>query len=111
MGLFDGVIKLGERFDKMRQEFVTTSLKFEMLENSYNNFVVRTEGLIEKVQDENENIRRRVTSIEATIDSTLKTSMKEATQHIIREHLDKSGTIIQNPNTIKNILDKKEKEE
>ena len=105
MGIFDGVVKLGEKFDKMRQDFLTMSIKFDMLEDSNKKFVFKTESVIEKIKDENENIRRRVTSIVATIDSTLKTSFKEATQFIIREHLDKHGTIIQNPSEIKKILD------
>jgi hypothetical protein len=76
MGLLgDGVKNVLVKVDKMREEYLTMSANFKNLEGAFNNFVFQMDGKYDKLVKENEDLRRRVTEMEAIIDATLKTSM------------------------------------
>lgn len=94
MGLFgDGIKNIVAKIDKMRDEYLTMSANFKNLEKAFDKFVTHTEANTQKISKENEDLRRRVTEIEGIINATLKSSMKEAVQAAVREHLEKKGNI------------------
>jgi CRISPR/Cas system-associated protein Csm6 len=106
MGLFgDGIKNLVSRIDKMREEYLTMSANFKNLEKAFEKFVEHTDSKTDKLVKENEDLRRRVTEIEGIINATLKTSMKEALQSVVREHLKENGNVNQITNdSLKNLL-------
>lgn len=94
MGLFtDGIKAITTRVETMREEYLTMSANYKNLETNYEKFLLKYDQQMEKMKLENEDIRRRVTTLEGVINATLKTAMKEAVQNIAREHIEKKSSV------------------
>ena len=68
---------------------------FAHLEKSFERFVDHSEKKLDKIEAENEELRRRITRIEGIVDSTLKISMHDAIKSLVKEELAKSGNVDQ----------------
>lgn len=103
----DRLSSLIQSVSDMNTSFVTMSANFKNLEISYEKFVQSTEKKIDKISDENEDIRRRITSIEGTIDSTFKVSTKEALQNVFKEYLNENGKLPSDISDGKKLIEEK----
>lgn len=94
MGFFnENVGKLIDKIGSVQKEFNTMSVKFDYVEKSYEKFVDKTETKIDKLQKENEDLRRRMTEIEGLVNSILKESTKEAMVSVFKDYLTENGRI------------------
>lgn len=87
----EGIKVVVQKVDSMREEYQIMSANFKNLEKAYDRFVERTENTIDKIQKDNEDLRRRIIELEAIVNATLKISMKEAVQSAIKDHLRETG--------------------
>jgi len=94
MGWFDdGVSKLANKIDAQRQEFHQMSANFNILERTFEKYVDKTDDKIDKIRSVNDGINRRLIKVEGVIDATLKLSMKEAIEGVVKAHIKEKGSL------------------
>lgn len=94
MGWFnDGVNALAGKIDAQRQEFHKMSANFSNLERTFEKYVETTDSKIDKIKSENDGMNRRLIKVEGVIDATLKISMKEAIENVVKSHIKETGSI------------------
>lgn len=93
MGIFGESVEILRKLDSIRTEFIEMKNDFGHLEKSFEKFVNHSEKKIERVLQENEEMRRRITEIEGVINGTLKVSMHDAIKSLADEMLKKTGKL------------------
>jgi hypothetical protein len=105
MGFFgDGIKAIAAKIDRMREEYQMMSANFKNLEKSFDKFVDQADNKLDKTLKENEDLRRRVTEMEAIISATFKSSAREALQTVLREHLRENGNVDELSDPLKKFL-------
>ena len=107
MNLFSNRLdKLIDTVTSMNESYITMSANFKNLEISYDKFVDLTDKKLDKVFEENEDIRRRLTSIEGSFDSVIRSSTKEAIINLAREKYKQVDQIPDDTNEVGKLINK-----
>ena len=93
MSIGDQLKWLGEKALELHREYSTMSANFQNLERQFDRLIQANERFTDRVLRENEDLRRRLTTLEGKFEAVLVASAKEALIQVAREHLQKEGRL------------------
>ncbi len=100
MGWVDAVKDLGQEIAKLFKELVTLQAEVRAIEKTVDrqrqdqkDFIDHTRQDVRDLQKDFDEVRRRLSRVEGTLDSVVERSMKEAILQLAREHQREHGSL------------------